>query len=608
MNNPSKNPFNNATTLSYNDPNIYHSINQETVSQNISLPNAINNPNNAVPQKPQSKDNQRFNIILRIRPQVENDTVELKTQDDLKQCIFKQNQNQVLLKNEKTDNDYEMTYDYVFGEESTQSDLYNTFGTKMVGDVLKGFNSTIMAYGQTGSGKSYTMFGKNFLDEEEEDNYNSNVEQDGLVQRAIKEIFEYKEAYRGKRHISVTVNFMQIYLNQIVDLLDKNREVEFKKNNKNNFKTTTKENKNLTIENSLKVVHDKDGKLIVQNLITKEADDAQKLLLEIEEGASARITAETIMNKTSSRSHAVLKITIRQRWIERIKDQKGDIVDNLHNLKGILTFVDLAGSESVSRTGSEGINQDEAKEINKSISALGRVIETLARQNKFIDTSYLNERNDTTIKNTKTINKSPQKNNYVSYRDSKLTEILSDCLGGNSKTYIVACISPFAANCEETYSTLQFASRAMIIRTQAKKNEKIANVTKGPKNNNNNNNTINTNTNNIQQVYLPSENIGKKDTYVLTNNNSGYEKSNGNFRHKINNKSTRETANFGLNKYKPYMSNRDDENRKEDYQAITKKFYSVIVHLQDELGKLIVHNYSLEQENNYLKEQLKNIS
>ena len=137
-------------------------------------------------------------------------------------------------------------------------------------------------------------------------------------------------------------------------------------------------------------------------------------------------------------------------------------------IKGVLTIVDLAGSESISRTGSEGINQDEAKEINKSISALGRVIESLSRHSQYLDMKGLNEKNSDI-----------QRNNfgskvYISYRDSRLTEILSECLGGNSKTYIIANVSPFAANCEETYSTLQFARRAMVIRTSAKKNEKIS--------------------------------------------------------------------------------------------------------------------------------------
>ena len=115
------------------------------------------------------------------------------------------------------------------------------------------------------------------------------------------------------------------------------------------------------------------------------------------------MTAQTIMNKTSSRSHAILQITVKQKWIERVKNNStNEITDNLHNLKGIFTVVDLAGSESVSRTGSEGINQDEAKEINKSISALGRVIEALSRQSRYLNYNVNN-------------NKTNNGNFYVSY-------------------------------------------------------------------------------------------------------------------------------------------------------------------------------------------------
>jgi hypothetical protein len=222
-------------------------------------------------------------------------------------------------------------------------------------------------------------------------------------------------------------------------------------NNKRKFKIG-KDSKNLTIENSLKVGHDKDGKIYVKGLSVKEAKDETSLLIMIEDGLYVRRTAETIMNKMSSRSHVILQITVRQMWKEKRKNNlTGEVTQNIHRLKGVLTIVDLAGSEALSRTGSEGLNQDEAKEINKSISALGRVIESLSRQSQYIDMTGLNEKKEVQKRNNFGSKK------YVSYRDSKLTEILSECLGGNSKTYIVANVSPFAANCEETYSTLQFA-------------------------------------------------------------------------------------------------------------------------------------------------------
>ena len=139
----------------------------------------------------------------------------------------------------------------------------------------------------------------------------------------------------------------------------------------------------------------KDGKIYVKDLSVQEVKDETSLLIMIEDGLYARRTAETIMNKMSSRSHVILQITVRQMWKEKMKNNlTGEITQNFHRLKGILTIVDLAGSESLSRTGSEGLNQDEAKEINKSISALGRVIESLSRQSQYIDMSGLNEKKD----------------------------------------------------------------------------------------------------------------------------------------------------------------------------------------------------------------------
>ena len=559
--------------------------NNNNVGQNLN-----NNNNNLASQQQQSKlkqqqqkDNQRFNIVVRIRPQVEHDSVELTTPDELRHCIFKQGQNKVLLNNEKTDNKYEMTFDHVFDENDNQETLYNAFGEKLLKDIFRGYNGTIMAYGQTGSGKTYTMFGRSLLENPRTVDTGTYAAEKGIVQRAVKQIFEYKNQNKDRKDVTVYVSFMQIYLNQITDLLDeKNGDVIFNAD-KPQFKIG-KDSKNLTIENSLNIARDKEGKVYVKNLINKEVDSEQKLLVAIESGINYRMTAQTIMNKTSSRSHAILQITVKQKWIERIKNNiTNEITDNLHNLNGIFTVVDLAGSESVSRTGSEGINQDEAKEINKSISALGRVIETLSRQSR-----YLNNNMNNYNKNN---------NFYISYRDSKLTEILSDCLGGNSKTYIIACVSPFNANCEETYSTLQFASRAMIIRTQPRKNEKID--TK--KFNKEEQNQFGINLNN--QSY--SKKIDGNKKRLFGNNGVLINYNNDNNRRGKSYEFNRNNNNKGISGFGNMNNNMGNI---EDYQAITKKFYSVILHLQDELGKLTVKNYSLEQENNFLREQIRNYS
>ena len=457
----------------YNKPGLNNdedNLIQSNPNNNLQSSSNPNDPNNQ-DQQNRKKENQRFNIIVRIRPEVEHDKIELTTEDELRTCIYKQNSNKVILTNEKTDNRYEMQFDYVFDEKDNQEIIFNTFGEKLMNDIFRGYNGTVMAYGQTGSGKTYTMFGKSMM---KNGTFNKIFDSEkGIVQRAINRIFEYREQKKDVKQINIYVSFMQIYLNQITDLLNEENQVLFVKDKededfkKKKFKLG-KDSKNLTIENSLKIGHNKDGKIYVKGLSVKEAENKNRLVALIEHGLEVRRTAETIMNKMSSRSHVILQITVKQLWMEKRKNNSTEEITKItHRLKGVLTFVDLAGSESLSRTGSEGLNQDEAKEINKSISALGRVIESLSRQSQYIDMDGLNEKKE--VKNRNNFGSKK----YVSYRDSKLTEILSECLGGNSKTYIVANVSPFAANCEETYSTLQFASRAKIIRTAAKKNEKI---------------------------------------------------------------------------------------------------------------------------------------
>ena len=585
----------------YNKPGLNNdedNLIQSNPNNNLQSSSNPNDPNNQ-DQQNRKKENQRFNIIVRIRPEVEHDKIELTTEDELRTCIYKQNSNKVILTNEKTDNRYEMQFDYVFDEKDNQEIIFNTFGEKLMNDIFRGYNGTVMAYGQTGSGKTYTMFGKSMM---KNGTFNKIFDSEkGIVQRAINRIFEYREQKKDVKQINIYVSFMQIYLNQITDLLNEENQVLFVKDKededfkKKKFKLG-KDSKNLTIENSLKIGHNKDGKIYVKGLSVKEAENKNRLVALIEHGLEVRRTAETIMNKMSSRSHVILQITVKQLWMEKRKNNSTEEITKItHRLKGVLTFVDLAGSESLSRTGSEGLNQDEAKEINKSISALGRVIESLSRQSQYIDMDGLNEKKE--VKNRNNFGSKK----YVSYRDSKLTEILSECLGGNSKTYIVANVSPFAANCEETYSTLQFASRAKIIRTAAKKNEKIISkkYDKDHKENENdkifenineNNNLIN---NNKKGSGKNSINLNKFGLGIAPNREKDMLRS--------------QFSKFFLNEANFKEEEKIMEGKKEDYQNIAEKFYSIILHLQEELGKITVQKYTLEQENNFLKEQLRNI-
>ena len=263
----------------YNKDDEYYSPNKNNPNNNQVASQGQTNPQKS------KKDSQRFNIVVRIRPQVEHDKVELTTEDELRSCIFKQSSNKVTLINEKTDNKYDMLFDYVFDEKDNQETVYNIFGEKLMNDIFRGYNGTIMAYGQTGSGKTYTMFGRSLMDNERGLNKNVYDEEKGIVQRAVHQIFEYRNQKKEEKSINIYVSFMQIYLNQITDLLDKKNGVLFSKdkpdkdaNNKRKFKIG-KDSKNLTIENSLKVGHDKDGKIYVKGLSVKEAKDETSLLI-----------------------------------------------------------------------------------------------------------------------------------------------------------------------------------------------------------------------------------------------------------------------------------------------------------------------------------------
>ena len=202
----------------YNKEDDYFLQNQNNPNNNPNQASSKNQININMPKA--KKDSQRFNIVVRIRPQVEHDKIELTTEDELRSCIFKLSSNKVTLINEKTDNKYDMLFDYVFDEKDNQEIVYNVFGERLMNDIFRGYNGTIMAYGQTGSGKTYTMFGRSLMDNERGINKTLYDAEKGIVQRAIHQIFEYKNQKKEEKSINIYVSFMQIYLNQITDLLD----------------------------------------------------------------------------------------------------------------------------------------------------------------------------------------------------------------------------------------------------------------------------------------------------------------------------------------------------------------------------------------------------
>uniref|UniRef100_A0A8D3CD70 Kinesin-like protein n=1 Tax=Scophthalmus maximus TaxID=52904 RepID=A0A8D3CD70_SCOMX len=283
-------------------------------------------------------------------------------------------------------------FDRVFPTNTTQEQVYNTCAKQIVKDVLYGYNGTIFAYGQTSSGKTHTMEGKLH-----------DPHQMGIIPRIAEDIFNHIFAMDENLEFHIKVSYFEIYMDKIRDLLD-----------------VTKTN--------LSVHEDKNRVPYVKGCTERFVSSPDEVMDVIDEGKSNRHVAVTNMNEHSSRSHSIFLINIKQEHVET--EQK---------LCGKLYLVDLAGSEKVSKTGAAGAVLDEAKNINKSLSALGNVISALAEGTK----------------------------SHVPYRDSKMTRILQDSLGGNCRTTMFICCSPSSYNDTETKSTLMFGQRAKTIRNTA---------------------------------------------------------------------------------------------------------------------------------------------
>ncbi|CAD5221658.1 unnamed protein product [Bursaphelenchus xylophilus] len=294
------------------------------------------------------------------------------------------------------------TFDRVFDPSCDQETVYKGSAHHIVQDVLSGYNGTIFAYGQTSSGKTHTMEGQMSVDEADPNH--------GVIPRIINDIFTHIYNMEDQAlEFHIKVSYFEIYNEKIRDLL--------------NISQT-----NLTIHEG------KDRVPYVKGVTETFVSNFVEVLEIIKEGQNNRQKAVTNMNEHSSRSHSVFLIQVDQ---ENKQLQK--------KLSGKLYLVDLAGSEKVSKTGAEGTVLEEAKNINKSLSALGNVISSLADGTK----------------------------GHIPYRDSKLTRILQESLGGNSRTTIVICCSPASFNEAETKSTLMFGQRAKTIKNVVVVNQEL---------------------------------------------------------------------------------------------------------------------------------------
>uniref|UniRef100_A0A8C0FNF0 plus-end-directed kinesin ATPase n=1 Tax=Bubo bubo TaxID=30461 RepID=A0A8C0FNF0_BUBBB len=292
---------------------------------------------------------------------------------------------------------------------ASQSRVYNDIGKEMLLHAFEGYNVCIFAYGQTGAGKSYTMMGK-----QEES-------QAGIIPQLCEELFEkINDNSNEEMSYSVEVSYMEIYCERVRDLLNPK--------NKGNLRVREHPLLGPYVEDLSKLA------------VTSYTDIADLM----DAGNKARTVAATNMNETSSRSHAVFTIVFTQKKHDTETDLSTEKVSKI-------SLVDLAGSERADSTGAKGTRLKEGANINKSLTTLGKVISALA---EVVSTS-----------------KKKKKTDFIPYRDSVLTWLLRENLGGNSRTAMVAALSPADINYDETLSTLRYADRAKQIKCNAVINE-----------------------------------------------------------------------------------------------------------------------------------------
>ncbi|KAG4964956.1 hypothetical protein JHK82_039172 [Glycine max] len=322
---------------------------------------------------------------------------------------------------------HSFTFDHVYGSTgSPSSAMFDECVASLVDGLFQGYNATVLAYGQTGSGKTYTM-GTGFKD----------GCQEGIIPQVMSSLFNKIETLKHQNEFQLHVSFIEILKEEVRDLLDPSSMNKPETANGHAGKVTIPGKPPIQIRESSNGVITLAGSTEVSVTTLKEMAAC------LEQGSLSRATGSTNMNNQSSRSHAIFTITLEQM---RKLNSHGEIslndTMNEEYLCAKLHLVDLAGSERAKRTGSDGLRFKEGVHINKGLLALGNVISALGDEKK------------------------RKEGVHVPYRDSKLTRLLQDSLGGNSRTVMIACISPADINAEETLNTLKYANRARNIQNK----------------------------------------------------------------------------------------------------------------------------------------------
>ncbi|KAM6238698.1 kinesin-like protein KIF18B [Porphyrio hochstetteri] len=292
--------------------------------------------------------------------------------------------------------DLTFVFDRVFGEEATQEEVFQHTTRQALDSVLNGYNCSVFAYGATGAGKTYTMLGSETSP--------------GIMYLTMVELYKRIEARKQEQSCEVLVSYQEVYNEQIHDLLEP--------------------------KGPLPVREDPEKGVVVQGLSFHQPTSAEQLLKMLANGNKNRTQHPTDANATSSRSHAIFQIHVKQ------QDRIGGLRRDLRVAK--MSLIDLAGSERASVANTKGERLREGANINRSLLALINVINALAD--------------------------AKSKKSHIPYRDSKLTRLLKDSIGGNCRTIMIAAVSPSELSHEDTYNTLKYASRAKEIKLALKSN------------------------------------------------------------------------------------------------------------------------------------------
>ncbi|CAI2381812.1 unnamed protein product [Moneuplotes crassus] len=364
----------------------------------------------------------RIKVAIRCRPLIEHDFLSKNYSEYGKEEIISVEQDKSKVIVMDMENHYHSVYDAAFDQKSSQSDIFK-FVSPQIKQIFDSKNCTIFAYGQTGSGKTYTMFGKTKPQRRiETESMSSDNDETGITPRAINYIFDFINSI--DQEYAVHLSFIQIYNEKIYDCLQDAHNVK-----------------------PLKVREDKITGTYIEGLSEFSVNSMDACQALMNRGEKNRITRQTKANIHSSRSHSVVQIMVET----KSEDSAGMIQ------KAKLSFCDLAGSEKLDKDSSNEKYLKELKTINLSLTTLGKVISALAK-------NHMKK-----ITKSKTHNSRPFRE-YVPYRESNLTRILKDSLGGNTNSCLIATVSPTVDCAEESISTLKFANRAKLVMTKVRKN------------------------------------------------------------------------------------------------------------------------------------------